>query len=359
MNFEFNDDQQMIREQARRFLTEECSSATVRAVLENPLTESDQSLWQKVLDMGWSGITIPEEFGGLGLGYLELCVITEELGRALAPIPFGSSVVLATEALLLFGDTAQKNQLLPQLVSGDAVGTVAFIDAPTSPVVSKNGLLNGCKCAALDANAATFSIISTQDSLYIVDMHQPGVNVELQPSMDPTRKLSRITFKDAEALVLGAAGEAASQIETLYTRAAVPFAFEQIGGASMALETAVAYANQRFAFGRAIGSFQAVKHLLADMYCSVELARSNGYYAAWALSTDSEQLPLSAAIARVSATEAYTHCAKENPQVHGGMGFTWEVDCHLHYRRSRQLAQVLGSLPGWKNRLIDRLPTAA
>ena len=131
MNFEFNDDQQMIREQARRFLTEECSSATVRAVLENPLTESDQSLWQKVLDMGWSGITIPEEFGGLGLGYLELCVITEELGRALAPIPFGSSVVLATEALLLFGDTAQKNQLLPQLVSGDAVGTVAFIDAPT------------------------------------------------------------------------------------------------------------------------------------------------------------------------------------------------------------------------------------
>ena len=110
----------------------------MRAVLENPLTESDQSLWQKVLDMGWSGITIPEEFGGLGLGYLELCVITEELGRALAPIPFGSSVVLATEALLLFGDTAQKNQLLPQLVSGDAVGTVAFIDAPTSPVVSKN-----------------------------------------------------------------------------------------------------------------------------------------------------------------------------------------------------------------------------
>ncbi|MDH3644367.1 MAG: acyl-CoA dehydrogenase family protein, partial [Gammaproteobacteria bacterium] len=161
---------------------------------------------------------------------------------------------------------------------------------------------------------------------------------------------------DCTGELLGVAGEGWQQLQRLYDRAAVLFAFEQLGGAKSALDRAVGYAQERFAFGRPIGSFQALKHMMADMYVAMKLAESNCYYAAWALDTDSEDLPLAAATARVSATQAYQLCSRDNIQVHGGMGFTWEFDCHLYYRRSNYLALELGGLTDWENKLVDALP---
>ncbi|OYU73859.1 MAG: hypothetical protein CFE32_19665 [Alphaproteobacteria bacterium PA3] len=196
-------------------------------------------------------------------------------------------------------------------------------------------------------------------SLYLVDLTASGGTREVLPSIDPTRSQARITFSNAEAEPLGAAGEGLAIVSAAYDRAAVLIAFEQVGGADAALQAACAYAQERFAFGRPIGSLQAIKHMLADMYVSATLARSNAYYGAWALSTASAELPQAAAAARVSATQAYQHCSRNNIQVHGGMGFTWEFDCHLHYRRANLLALALGPLSQWEDRLITSLCAAA
>jgi len=177
-------------------------------------------------------------------------------------------------------------------------------------------------------------------------------------TIDPTRGHARLQFRRAQAEVLGVRGEGMAQHRRLLERAAVPFAFEQVGGAHAALDMARDYALGRYAFGRPIGSFQAIKHKLADMYIAATLARANAYYGAWALSTGAPELPLAAATARVSATEAYAECAKENIQTHGGMGFTWEFDCHLHYRRAKLLSLNLGALAAWKDQLVTALSAA-
>ncbi len=192
-------------------------------------------------------------------------------------------------------------------------------------------------------------------SLFLVDLTGPGVARAPVATVDPTRSHARLTFDNAPAEPLGAPGQGWPLVERLLDGAAVLVAFEQVGGAQAALDMAREYALGRFAFGRQIASFQAVKHKLADMYVAVELARSNAYYGAWALSKDAPELPVAAAAARVAATEAYFLAAKENIQTHGGMGFTWEFDCHLHYRRAKLTGLMLGSARRWKNLLISRL----
>jgi len=191
--------------------------------------------------------------------------------------------------------------------------------------------------------------------LFIVDLKGKGVTRKSMPNLDPTRQQAEITFKGAPVEPLGKAGEGWSNLKQVLDRAAVLIAFEQLGGADRTLEMARDYALDRIAFGRPIGSFQAIKHILADMYVSTTLARSNCYYGAWALSTNSSELAEAAAGARISATEAFQHCSKQNIQVHGGMGFTWEFDCHLYYRRSAALALALGSRSYWEDQLIDRM----
>jgi alkylation response protein AidB-like acyl-CoA dehydrogenase len=191
--------------------------------------------------------------------------------------------------------------------------------------------------------------------LYLVDLRQAGVSRTSLQTIDPSRGHARLDFAGAAAEPLGAAGEGWSILERVFDRAAVLTAFEQIGGADRALEMGRDYALERMAFGRPIGSFQAIKHMLADMYVSATLARSNGYYGAWALSTGAAELPEAAASARISATQAFQHCAKNNIQVHGGMGFTWAFDCHLFYRRSNLLALNLGSQSQWEDKLIARM----
>ncbi|CAN5495930.1 acyl-CoA dehydrogenase family protein [soil metagenome] len=369
MNFDFSDDQKQLRDQARRFLAEKCPPKAVREVLDGK-APYDKALWKGLAEMGFLGVAIPEEFGGAGAGHLELCVIAEEMGRALAPVPFSSTVYLAAEALLMAGSDAQKQKWLPRIAAGEAIGTLALFEGSGNPspdaikLTASNGTLTGTKKPVADGAIADFAIVAartgstgreTDIALYIVDLKGDGVEAKALQNVDPSRQQAEIVFKNAKAELLGAANEGWSILSRVLDRAAVLVAFEQVGGSDRALEMGRDYALDRIAFGRQIGSFQAVKHMLADMYVSATLARSNCYYGAWALSTNASELPEAAAAARISATQAFQHCSKNNIQVHGGMGFTWEFDCHLYYRRSNALALGLGSLSYWEDQLIDRM----
>jgi alkylation response protein AidB-like acyl-CoA dehydrogenase len=340
----------------------------VRAVLESE-QGYDAKLWAGLAEMGFTGAAIPEEHGGAGLGYLELCVIAEELGRALAPVPFSSTVYLFAEFLKLAGSPAQKSAHLPKIAAGERIGTFAYAESAGEVTPNRiasrvsGGRLSGTKLPVPDGLIADTAIVAAREagaksdslSLYLVDLKASGVTRETVATVDPSRKHARITFDNAPVELLGKAGDGLSLISDVYDRAAILMAFEQVGGADRALYMARDYALQRMAFGRPIGSFQAIKHMLADMYVSATLARSNAYYGAWALSTGAAELPVAAATARVSATQAFQHCSTNNIQVHGGMGFTWQFDCHLFYRRSNALALALGSQSHWEQRLIERM----
>ncbi len=364
MNFEFSEDQKIIQSQARSFLGAKSSMADVRKILDGDAA-FDRNLWQAMAKLGWQGITIPEAYGGSGMGYLELCVIAEELGRSLAPVPFSSSVYLATEAIKLAGTKQQKELYLPRLASGEIIGTLAAIEQPgrfTAASVQatvKNGAIDASKIAVSDGDTADFAVVvahgDTDLSLYIVDLTKAGVERQTVATLDPTRSHAQLSLSNATAELLGEEGQGEALLARLYDGAAVLFAFEQVGGAQACLDMAKAYTLQRYAFGRPIASFQALKHKMADMFVTIELARSNAYHAAWALSSASTELPVAAATARISAIDAYYFCSKENMQAHGGMGFTWELDCHLYYRRAQLLALVLGSKSHWQDLLIDRL----
>ncbi|KJC57630.1 acyl-CoA dehydrogenase [Bradyrhizobium sp. LTSPM299] len=369
MNFDFSDEQKQMRDGARKFLSEKCPPKAVREVLDGKAAY-DKALWKGLAEMGFLGVAIPEQFGGAGAGHLELCVIAEEMGRALAPVPFSSTVYLAAEAILIAGSDAQKQKWLPKIASGEAIGTLALFEGKGNPspkainVSANGGALNGVKKPVPDGAIADFAVVAARTgssgresdiSLFIVDLKGGGVEVKPLTNIDLTRGQAEITFKDAKAEPLGAAGEGWGVITQVLDRAAVLMAFEQVGGADRALEMGRDYALDRIAFGRPIGSFQAVKHMLADMYVSATLARSNCYYGAWALSTNAGELPEAAAAARISATQAFQHCAKNNIQVHGGMGFTWEFDCHMYYRRANAVALGLGGLSYWEDALIDRM----
>jgi alkylation response protein AidB-like acyl-CoA dehydrogenase len=369
MNFDFSDDQKQMRDAARKFLSEQCSPKAVRVVLDGK-APYDKALWKGLAEMGFLGVAIPEEFGGAGAGHLELCVIAEEMGRANAPVPFSSTVYLAAEALLIAGSEAQKQKWLPKIASGEAIGTLALFEGTGNPspkaikLAASGGTLNGVKKPVADGAIADFAVVAARTgssgreadiSLFLVDLKAGGVEVKELTNLDPTRGQAELTFKNCKAEPLGAAGEGWSILTQVLDRAAVLLAFEQVGGADRALEMGRDYALDRIAFGRPIGSFQAVKHILADMYVSATLARSNCYYGAWALSTNAGELPEAAAAARISATQAFQHCSKNNIQVHGGMGFTWEFDCHMYYRRANATALALGSMSYWEDALIDRM----
>jgi alkylation response protein AidB-like acyl-CoA dehydrogenase len=369
MNFDFSDDQKQLRDEARKFLTEKCPPKAVRNVLDGK-EPYDRALWKGLAEMGFLGVAIPEAYGGAGAGHLELCVIAEEMGRALAPVPFSSTVYLAAEAILLAGSEAQKRKWLPAIAAGEAIGTLALFEGTGNPspqgvkLSAVGGSLNGVKKPVPDGAIADFAIVAartgpgereTDIGLFLVDLKAGGVEAKTLTNLDPSRGQAELTFKNCKAEPLGAAKQDWAILTQVLDRAAVLMAFEQVGGADRALEMGRDYALDRIAFGRPIGSFQAVKHMLADMYVSATLARSNCYYGAWALSTNASELPEAAAAARISATQAFQHCAKNNIQVHGGMGFTWEFDCHMYYRRANTTALGLGSLSYWEDQLINRM----
>lgn len=364
MNFDFSEDVTAMREEVGRMLRDRFPRGAVRQAVDEG-EPHDADFWKLIGDMGWTGIATPEAYGGSGLGYEALCMIAEEIGRVLAPVPFASSVYLAAEALLLFGSEEQKQAWLPRLASGEAIGTVAIAEGAGDPRpeaimtrADEEGL-TGVKLPVIDGGLADVAVVAARDGagdvgLWLVDLAGEGVRREPLAALDVVRRSARLSLSAAPAERLPGAADWGA-IERLLDRAAILFAFEQVGGAQAALDMAVAFAHDRFAFGRPVASFQAIKHKLADLYVATELARSNAYYGAWAIDRDATELPVAAAAARIAATEAFSIASRENIQTHGGMGMTWEADCHLYYRRARELALVVGSPRHWRGRLIGLL----
>lgn len=367
MNFDFSEDQKLLQQTARDYLEAHAPLSVCREIVESD-EPYQKALWKGAAEMGWLGTVIPEEHGGAGFGHLELAVIAEEIGRSLAPIPFGPSVYFATEAILKAGSGDQQKRYLPRLASGEAIGTFALTEKPgqndVEAVAAKvsAGKLSGTKMPVLAGDVAHFAVVAAQGdkglSLYLVDLEGSGVRRTALQAFDPSRSVARIDFDGAAAELLGEEGRGAELAAHLLDRAAVLTAFEQVGAAQAAFEDTKAFTQGRYAFGRPIASFQAIKHRLADMWCELELARSNAYYGAWALSGEEPELGVAACIARIQASEALNLISEEMIQMHGGVGYTWEYDCHLFYRRAKALAALLGSPAAWKDKLIDRLDTA-
>ena len=370
MNFEFSEDQLSFRDYVRQFLADQCPLSLVRDIFETDKMYAD-NLWQQITKLGWTAVTIPEEYGGLGLGQLELCIIAEQLGRVLAPIPFSSSVYLATDLLNNFGTKRLKERYLPQFAKQGLIGTVAigehtgqFIPGANSLLDTyvDNGKVYGCKLPVADGLIADVAIVmaasaknSNCNKLYLVELNQQSVLKTPLACIDPSRNAAKISFSGAEAMPLTTSQSAAIQLQNTYERAAVAIAFEQLGGAEAAFNTSKDYALQRYTFGRVIASYQGMRNKLVDIYTDITLARGNCYFGAWAASVDDDELPLAAAAARISSSKAYYHASKENIQIHGGMGYTWKMDCHFHYRRAKWLAVLFGSERYWKNHLVNQL----
>ena len=361
MNFDFSEDQRLLQQTARDFLEEQSPLTVCREVLESDQLYAAE-LWNSTAEMGWQGAVIPEEYGGAGFGYLELAMIAQEVGRALAPIPFSSSVYLATEAILTAGSDEQKQRYLPRLASGESIGTLALVEKPgqngieASETRFEGGKLSGTKVAVADGDIADIAIVPAKSagglSLALVELGAGGVERKSLTSFDPSRSMASLRFDGAPAELLGEAGKGAELTDHILDRAAALMAFEQVGGAERAFEMTVAFTQGRYAFGRPISSFQALKHRMADMWCEVQLARSNAYYGIWALSNNDKELGIAAAAARVAACKAYELQTVEMIQLHGGVGFTWEYDCHLFYRRAKLLALMLGNPASWKEKLV-------
>lgn len=365
MNFEFSAEQIALRDQAARLFKQ--GTAQARALLGSDASH-DAALWAQAAEMGLTAAAITEQSGGLGLGALELCVIAEEVGRSLVPIPLTSSVLLATEALKLAGGA---DALLPRLADGSAIATVAMtegagsLDAMPKASVDK-ARLSGIKTPVSDGLAAEFALVSARSSQdgegygwWLADLTAPGVTRTAITAVDRVRKHASMNFSAVAVQRVGKPGEGAKLAQQLLDHAAVLMAFEQLGGASAVLAMTLEYVKQRKAFGTVVGAYQAVKHRLADMYTKIEIARGHCYYGAWALSTNAPELPRAAAGARLAATEAYDFAAEEGIELHGGIGFTWEHDLSLHYRRARLLSLSLGGRKRWTDRLVSQLVTAS
>jgi len=368
MNFDFSDDQKMLKEQVNKFLTNKCGYDVVRRVLENDELYAKE-VWDGLVEMGVTGTAIPEEYGGLGLGALELCVVAEELGKFAAPVPFSSSVFLASEAIKLAGSEEQKKKYLPKLAAGEIIGTLAASEGVQAASLRsvkaslKDGKLSGVKSPVPDAEIADIAVVLVNTggsgdkalSLALVELGASGIKKERLKTIDPTRGHAEVTFDGAPAELLGGEGAGWELYQRVLDGAAVWTAFEQVGGADSAMWMARDYALERYAFGRQIGSYQAIKHKLADMYVKNELARSNSYYAAMMLNDNGAELVEAAAAARIAATQAYVYAAQENVQAHGGIGYTWEANTQFFYRRAKLLALSLGSQLYWRERLVSQL----
>jgi acyl-CoA dehydrogenase len=367
MNLDFSEDQKAAVGELRRLLADHPGRRSARAALESRAAY-DRTLWQRLGEFGWLGVAIPRQHGGQGLGREMLCGVAGEIGRSLAAVPFGPSILIAAEAVEIAGTQDQQRAYLPALASGRSIG--AFAIAETAGALTQgsirasfeHGRLTGTKIAVSDGMLADLLIVVARHAgelgLFVIESSDAGVHREPGVGIDPSHAPAKIHFEAARAEPLSAlAGW--DGVRHLLDRAAIPVAFEQVGAADAALEMATEYAKTRHAFGRLIGSFQAVKHKLADVFIATEVARANGFYAAWALEANAASLALAAATARVSATEALERAARELIQVHGGIGVTWEHDCHLFYRRARHFGVMLGGLREWQERLAGQLQCTA
>jgi alkylation response protein AidB-like acyl-CoA dehydrogenase len=343
MQFGLSESQQILKDTARKFFANEAPTAHVRKLMESD-TAYDAALWQKLAEQGFTGIIVPEEYGGMGLGIVELILLMEEAGYALLPGPLFSTL-FAGAVLHACGSDAQRQKHLPGICNGSARATVAFFEASASwnpadlKLSAASGKLSGTKLFVTDAAIADFILVVVSGGVFLVDAKTPGMKIEPMKGMDLTRKIYSVQFSNTPVEKL--AGNAAGLARALDIAAAA-LAAEMTGGMQRVLETAVAYAKTRKQFGKPIGIFQAVQHMCADMYLETESARSAAYYAAWALEENASDAATAASIAKMYASDAARTVGNRGIQIHGGMGFTWENDVHLYYRRAKASETMLG-----------------
>ena len=369
MQFAFTDEQEQLRLAVRRFLADQSPTTEVRRLMATE-TGYDPSVWQRLCnELALSGVHIPQHYGGQGFTAQELAIVVEEMGRALLCAPYFSSTVLAATAILHAGTETDKADLLPPIAAGTRLSALAVTEpngrwgASGIETTVRRGRLSGTKSYVVDGHIAEVLVVAARRpgsrdadglSFYVVDAAADGVSRRLLTTVDATRKLARIDFDQVEARLIGEEGAGGPALARTLDLAAVALANEMVGGAAALLESAVEYANMRVQFGRAIGSFQAIKHRCADLLLTVELAKSAAYQAANAAAEDDADLPALASLAKSAASDAYMRAARDCIQVHGGIGFTWDNDTHLWYKRAKSSEVFLGDAAFHRECLMRR-----
>ena len=369
MNFGFSEEQDELRKMVKRFLEEKSPETEVRRLMATD-EGYDPAVWEQMAnELALQGLGIPEAFGGQGYGPVELYVVFEEMGAALLCSPYFSTVALAANAVLNVGTDADKAAYLPGIASGETIATVALTDESgdwnlenTSTTATGSGTdwkVSGIRSYVTDGQIASVIFVPAKTdkglSLFAIDPTAAGVTRTLLPTMDQTRKQSRIELNNVAATLIGTEGGALAGLNTTLQIAASALAAEQVGGAQRVLDASVDYAKNRVQFGRPIGSFQAIKHKCANMLLDVESAKSAAYYAAYCAQELNEDLPVAASLAKSFCSEAFFHCAAENIQIHGGIGFTWEHPAHLYFKRAKSSELFLGDPTYHRELLADRL----
>jgi len=367
MNFTFTDEQEELRRTMRRFLEDKSPSTEVRRLMETA-EGYDEAVWkQMAAELGLQGLHIPEEYGGQGFSFVELGIVLEEMGRALLCAPFFSSVCLAANAILDAGTDEQKKTLLPGIASGETIAALAIAEpsgrwdaAGIETTATPDGdgwRLNGTKRFVVDGHTASLFVVAARSpkgiGLFVAEGGADGLTREALPTLDQTRKQAALELHNVRATALG--DPAAAPLERLLDHIAVCLSAEIVGGAQRALDMAVDYAKNRIQFGRPIGQFQAIKHKCADMLLQVESAKTAAYYAMWIAARDDDELRIVAPLAKAFASEAFFFAASENIQVHGGIGFTWEHDAHLYFKRAKSSELLFGDPVYHRELLATRL----
>jgi alkylation response protein AidB-like acyl-CoA dehydrogenase len=365
----FTEEHEQWRKSVRSFMEQKSPEKEVRRLM-GTVDGFDIDVWKQMADqLGLQALTIPEEYGGSGFGFVELGIVFEEMGRILMCAPLFSTAVLATGALLASGDEGAKKTYLPSLASGETIATLAVTEgvgrweehAISTRATSRGDdwLLNGVKTFVVDGHLAKLVLVAARSeagvSLFAVDAGASGLSVTPMDTLDQTRKLSEVRFEDVPARLVGSEGKAWPAIAHVLNLAAVALAAESAGGAQHCLEMSVSYAKIRKQFGRVIGSFQAIKHKCADMLLEVESAKSAAYYAMWAADEEAGELPVAASLAKSFCTEAYFHVAAETIQIHGGIGFTWEHSAHLYFKRAKSIELLFGDPTFHRELMAQRL----
>jgi alkylation response protein AidB-like acyl-CoA dehydrogenase len=360
MQFGLSESQEFLKDSARKFFAGECPSTEMRRLMETD-TAYDAALWSKLTDQGYTGIIFPEEYGGVGLGKVELMLLMEETGRALLPGPFFSTVVLAGSVLDVVATPAQKKQYLAPICHGKVRSTVAILEASASwnpgdvQLAATNGKLTGKKFFVLDAAVADFVLVVARNGVFVVDSKARGLKISPMSGMDLTRKLYVVEFSDTPAEQISAS----SGLARAFDIATAALAAELVGGMQRTLDITVEYAKTRKQFGKPIGMFQAVQHQCADMYLETESSRSAVYYAGWALEEVSPDAATAVSIAKMYASDAARTVGNRGIQIHGGMGFTWENDVHLYYRRAKASETAFGDATFHRERIASMVIDSA
>ena len=368
MDFGFSEDQELLRDSARKFLDAECPTTFVRKMMEDDSAHATE-LWKKAAELGWMGILIPEEHGGIGGSFLDLVVVMEEMGRSLMPGPFLATVLLGSAAVLAGGSDEQKDAILPKVAAGDWVMTLAQAEKSGRydaggiglPATARGSdfVLSGEKLFVPDAHVADQMVVAARTgssdtpaeegvTLFLVDAKSPGIEITQLKTVDMTRRQCHVAFQDvavAGAQVIGEVGQGWPILQRVLDQAIAGLCTEMVGTGQQALDMAVEYAKERVQFGKPIGSFQAVKHKCVDMMVQVENARSLTYYAAWTVDENVDEASQAVPMAKAYCSDMCKTVTSEAIQVHGGIGFTWEHDMHLFYRRGLASEAAFGSAP--------------